>query len=42
MTAVTAPDFDEGVAEQALLAWLGQLGYEIANGPELVPHERGD
>jgi len=31
--------YDENVAEQALLEWLGALGYEILHGPDLGPGE---
>ncbi|HEX5166098.1 MAG TPA: type I restriction endonuclease subunit R, partial [Thermomicrobiales bacterium] len=32
----------ESTAEEAALTWLAELGYEIASGPELAPHERDD
>jgi type I restriction enzyme R subunit len=39
--AVPLP-FNENVAELALLEWLGELGYTIVHGPELIPSERVD
>ena len=40
MTTVDTSPFDERFAEQALLEWLEELGYEIAHDPELIPSER--
>ena len=34
--------FNENVAEQALLEWLGALGYEIRHAPDLAPGEPGE
>ena len=34
-----AGPYDENVAEQALLEWLGTLGYEILHGPDIGPGE---
>ncbi len=34
--------YDENVAEQALLEWLGALGYEILHAPDLAPGESGE
>ena len=37
-----AGHYDENVAEQALLEWLGTLGYEIRRAPDLAPGEPGE
>ena len=37
MTAIT-----EFEVEQATLAWLESVGWQIAHGPDLIPHERAD
>jgi type I restriction enzyme, R subunit len=42
MSAAGAREFDESVAEEALLEWLADLGWHTARGPELVPAERQD
>ena len=34
--------FSEDEVEQAALAWLQSLGWQIAHGPDLVPDERAD
>ncbi|MBA2527909.1 MAG: DEAD/DEAH box helicase, partial [Pyrinomonadaceae bacterium] len=34
-----APRYDENVAELALLEWLGELGWQVAHGPDLAPGE---
>ena len=34
--------FTEDDVEQAALSWLENLGWEIAHGPDLIPHERAD
>jgi len=36
------PSYDENLAEQALLEWLGALGYEVRRGPNLAPGEPGE
>jgi type I restriction enzyme R subunit len=36
---MTASDFSESVVEQAALAWLEGLGYEILHGPEIAAGE---
>ncbi|MFQ3592851.1 MAG: type I restriction endonuclease, partial [Gemmataceae bacterium] len=33
--------FTESDVEKAALAWLAELGYAIAHGPEIVDSERG-
>jgi len=40
--SATQPSYDESVAEQALLEWLGALGYEIRRGPDLAAGEPGE
>ena len=34
--------FNEDDVEQAALSWLGGLGWRVAHGPDLIPHERAD
>lgn len=31
------PTFTESVVEDASLAWLGELGYTVAHGPDIGP-----
>jgi type I restriction enzyme R subunit len=33
------PAFDESVVEQAALAWLESVGWQIRNGAEMAPGE---
>lgn len=33
--------FSENVAEQATLAWFGELGYEVRHGPDIAPGRPG-
>ena len=39
---MSAQGMDENVVEQAALNWLGSLGWQVAYGPDLIPHERVD
>lgn len=31
--------FNESTVEEAALSWFGELGYSVANGPDLAPGE---
>ena len=38
---MNSPGVFEGVVENAVLDWLGRVGWSIAHGPDIVPDAPG-